>query len=813
MMKYGEFDDERCEYVIRTPLTPNPWINYLGTEEFYSLISHTGGGFCFYRDPRLRRLLRYRYNNIPNDSNGRYFYLVEGDDYWSLGYMPTRQDLDRFECRHGLGYTRITGERRGISASLLAFVPLGHTAEIHQVTLQNNSDRKRTVRMFSFLEFCLWNAYDDANNLQRNLSMGEVEVDGSTIYHLTEYRERRNHFAFYHANRPLQGFDTQRESFLGTYGDLSAPSVVREGASNNSLASGWSPIASHCLEINLDPGEKQEVVFTLGYVENSPEKKWLDDGSVNKQTAQKVFDSFATSEQVESSFQDLADYWNDLLGHFQTRSSDDRLDRMVNIWNAYQCMITFNISRSASYFETGIGRGMGFRDCNQDLLGVVHMVPDRVRQRLIDLATTQFSDGSAYHQYQPLTKRGNHNIGSGFNDDPLWLILAACEYLKETGDYALLDLNVPFDHNWDIAVPMLEHLDRSFQHVVNNLGPHQLPLIGRADWNDCLNLNCHSTNPDESFQTAPTTEARIAESVLIAGMFVYIGREYIALLRHRGLVDRAQEAQQHVDRMVQAVIAHGYDGDWFLRAYDAAGNKVGSAENLEGQIYIEPQGFCCMAEIGHELGYCQSALESVGERLATEHGIALLAPTYSRYDLALGEISSYPAGYKENGSIFCHNNPWIMIAEAIRGRGDRAFDYYTRLAPAYRENHAQLHRTEPYIYAQMIAGPGAQHEGEAKNSWLTGTASWNYVAITQFMLGVKATYDGLRVKPADNLPLKQFSITRKCRGAEYLIEVRCAENDERPGVVVDGEPLCGDVVPYQSAGSQVHILCLTRSCN
>ncbi len=805
-MRFGHFDDTNREYVITTPDTPYPWINYLGTENFFSLISHQAGGYCFYRDARLRRVLRYRYNNVPTDLGGRYFYIHENGECWTPTYMPVKKSLDAFECRHGLGYTRITGQRNGINAEILFFVPLGFSAEIHRVTLKNESNRPRSLALFSFVEFCLWNAYDDMTNFQRNYSTGEVEIDDGAIYHKTEYRERRNHYAFYSVNAPIAGFDTDREAFVGLYNGLGEAQVPAKGQSRNSAASGWAPIASHCLAVSLRPQEEKTFIFVLGYIENPKDEKWERPGIINKTRARAMMAEFATAEQVESALAKLKACWSDLLSNYTLSSPDDRLNRMVNIWNPYQCMVTFNLSRSASYFESGIGRGMGFRDSNQDLLGFVHLIPERARERIIDIAATQFPDGSAYHQYQPLTRRGNHDVGSGFNDDPLWLILGTAAYIKETGDYGILDEQVPFDSDPNDTATLFEHLKRSFYHVVDNVGPHCLPLIGRADWNDCLNLNCFSEEPDEPFQTTGNRQARTAESILIAGMFVYIGPQYVTLCKKRGLHQEAQEATRHVERMAQAVLDYGYDGDWFLRAYNFFGNKVGSRENEEGQIFIEPQGFCVMAGIGVENGLAQKALDSVKERLDTRYGIVLLNPAYTSYHVELGEVSSYPPGYKENAGIFCHNNPWIMIAETVIGRGDRAFEYYKKIAPAYLEDISEIHRTEPYVYPQMIAGKDAVRFGEAKNSWLTGTAAWNLVAITQYMLGVRPDYDGLVVNPVIGAEILEFRITRKCRGAQYQIRVKNS-GGKTARLSVNGKRIDGCLVPYAKPGETVIVEC------
>ncbi|RAV01733.1 GH36-type glycosyl hydrolase domain-containing protein [Paenibacillus sp. YN15] len=801
-MKFGHFDDQRKEYVITTPQTPYPWINYLGNESFFGLISNTSGGYCFYRDARLRRLTRYRYNNVPLDNGGRYFYLHDNGDFWTPGWMPVKRELDFYECRHGLGYTSITGERNGIRVSQLAFVPLGINGEVYQVKVKNTGTAAKTVTLFSFIEFCLWNAYDDMTNFQRNLSIGEVEVENNAIYHKTEYRERRDHFSFFSVNRPFDGFDTDRDTFLGAYNGFDRPDAVAAGASFNSVASGWCPVGSHSFKLTLAPGEEQSLVFVLGYVENPEEEKWEKPGVINKFRAYDMMNRFTDDEAVDRALAELASYWDRLLGKYTLATGDEKLARMVNIWNPYQCMVTFNMSRSASYFESGIGRGMGFRDSNQDLLGFVHQIPERARERIIDIASTQFEDGSAYHQYQPLTKKGNHEVGGGFNDDPLWLIVGTAAYIKETGDFGILDEQVPFDCNPDNTATLFEHLKRSFYHVIHNLGPHGLPLIGRADWNDCLNLNCFSKEPGESFQTTGNIDGRVAESVFIAGLFVFTGPDFAALCRFRGLDGEAEAAEAATEEMRKTTMEHGYDGDWFLRAYDHFGDKVGSKENAEGQIFIEPQGMCVMAGIGTEDGSALKALESVQERLETPYGIVLQNPPYSTYYLNLGEISSYPPGYKENAGIFCHNNPWIMIAETVLGRGDRAFEVYRKIAPAYLEEISEIHKMEPYVYSQMIAGKDAVRHGEAKNSWLTGTAAWNYIAITQAILGIKPDFGGLQVDPCIPVDWDGYTITREFRGSTYVIAVRNPEHVSSGvrSVTVDGRPVEGNVLPVFAEG-------------
>lgn len=808
--RYGHFDDEHREYVITDPKTPWPWINYLGNEDFFSLISNTAGGYSFYKDAKFRRLTRYRYNSVPMDNGGRYFYLKDGDTIWNPGWKPCKTPLDFYECRHGMNYTRITGRKNAVEASVLFFVPLHTWGEVQKLTLQNLGTETKTLKLFSFQEWCLWNAATDMENFQRNFSTGEVEVEGSVIYHKTEYRERRNHYAFYSVNASIDGYDTDRETFVGLYNEFAEPEAVVEGRARNSFAHGWSPIASHYIEVTLAPGESRDFVFLLGYVENAPEEKFAGKQTINKEKALRMIADFDTTAKVDRAFDELKAYWDSLLSVFTLKSGNAKLDRMVNIWNQYQCMITFCMSRSASFFESGIGRGMGFRDSNQDLVGFVHQIPERARARIIDIASTQFPDGGCYHQYQPLSKRGNNDIGGGFNDDPCWLIFGTVAYIKETGDFSILDEMVPFDNQPGSEVTLFEHLKVSMNHVLNNLGPHRLPLIGRADWNDCLNLNCFSWDPNESFQTTENkSEGSKAESLMIASLFVVTGKDYVELCRHLGKHEEAERMAQAVSDMEEAVKKHGWDGNWFLRAYDFFGNKIGSHENEEGKIFIESQGWCTMAGIGLEDGFVDKALDSVKERMECEHGIVLNNPAYTTYHVEMGELSSYPEGYKENAGIFCHNNPWVIIGETVAGRGDDAWSHYTKILPSYvEEKYQTLHKVEPYVNCQMVAGKDAARPGEGKNSWLTGTAAWMWYTVSEFILGIKPSYDGLTIDPCLPTSAKEYEVCRKFRGAEYIIKVKNPKgvNKGVRSLLLDGQRMEGNTVPFSEGRHTVEVV-------
>ncbi len=803
-MKYGHFDDLNYEYVITDYNTPLPWINYYGQDGFFSLMSNTCGGYMFYKDAKLRRITRFRYNSTPRDNGGRYYYINDNGTIWNPGFLPTKTKLDSYKCRHGLGYSIFESEKNGLKCELLCFVPLKDLCEINQITLTNNTNEVKNITLHGVIEWCLWNAVDDQTNFQRNYSIGEVEVDDTTIYHKTEYRERRNHFSFYHVSEKHDGFDTDLDTFTGLYNSYRDADAVMNAKSFNSMASGWSPIASHMFKFALKPRESKTIIFQTGYIENDEDKKFTSLNVINKEKAYALQKKYQTKEAVLKAFNELKENWLTLLSRLHIESNNEKFDRMVNIWNQYQCMVTFNMSRSASYFESGTGRGMGFRDSCQDLLGFLHLIPERTRERIKDIASIQFEDGSTYHQYQPLTKRGNADIGGGFNDDPLWLIAAVSQYIKETGDYTILDEPTPFNNVEGSEKPLIDHLRASINFTITHKGPHGLPLIGRADWNDCLNLNCFSKTPGESFQTVSNFESGKAESVFIAGMFVLYGNEFKQILNHIGLTDEATKLEKEIKSVEDAVIKYGWDGEWFLRAYDAFEHKIGSHECEDGQIYIEPQGFCTMAKIGQSLGYGKKALDSVEKYLTNDYGVEILHPSYKEYHLELGEVSSYPMGYKENGSVFCHNNPWIVIANTVIGNNERAFDVYRRNCPAYLEDVSEIHKTEPYIYSQTIAGRDAKNYGEAKNSWLTGTASWTMYAASQAILGIKPDYDGLIVDPHLPKSINKIHATRIFRNVKYNITIlnSCSGKYE---MIVDGKKLEGNIIPYEETNKVINV--------
>ena len=804
MSSYGYFDDANREFVITRPDTPLPWLNYLGQDDYFGLCTQTAGGYSFWKDAKLRRITRYRYNSNPMDNDGRVLYVRQGKSVWNPGWKPTRAKLDAFECRHGLGYSRITGRKDGVEVEQLMFVPPRENLEIWRVRVRNRTRKAQRLSIFSFVEFCSFEALNDMTNYQRTYSIGEVEVEGGVIYHKTEYRERRNHYALFGCTRAVDGFDTSRDAFVGVHNGLHDPRAVLAGRCSGSIAHGWNPVGAHQVNLTLKPGAEETFAFVLAYVEQGDLPKFDAPFTMNKARGRGIMRKYSDMAAVDSAFAAVKARWEDLLSAYQAPSvPNEHLRRMVNTWNQVQCMATFNLSRSASGYETGIGRGMGYRDSNQDILGFVHLLRGRARQRILDIASTQLSDGTCFHQYQPLTKKGNADIGGGFNDDPLWLILSTCAFIRETGDATILDEACGYADRPGSRDTLLHHIETSIGYTLNNRGPHGLPLIGHADWNDCLNLNCFSREPNESFQCTGDIAGSKAESVMIAGLFLYAARDLAGLYAFLGRPADAARVQGHYDDMLRTVEEQAWDGAWYTRAFDAQGNPVGSKACKEGKIFIESQAWCVMGGAGRANGRARKALEAVHKYLYTpEHGCALQYPPYSEYHLELGEVSSYPPGYKENAGVFSHNNTWIHVGWTMFGEGERALEYYLSICPSAKRDHDR-YRSEPYVYAQMTASQFSPTPGEGKNSWLTGTGAWSFVVASQSILGVKPDFGGLRIDPCVPRRWKGFSVRRRFRGVAYAIEVRNPRGRNRGvrSLVVNGRRIEGNLIPLAAPGS------------
>lgn len=772
-MKFGYFDDANREYVITRPDTPLPWINYLGVDTYCGLMSNTAGGYSFYRDAAQRRILRYRYNNVPSDRPGRYIYLrdKESGDYWSASWQPTNKDLKKYkyECRHGMSYTKIKAEYRGIESNASYFVPVGASHEIWRIKVKNKSKKKKTISLFTYVEFCMWDAHNDANDFQYNLNIGRTEFMNNAMYHTTLYNVHKNHFAYFWSDTKVKSYDGVRQNFVGPYRGEANPIAVEKGKCSGSLAVGWAPFGGLHVDVTLAPGKEKEVVFVLGY----SEKIGTDEV--------KLFEKYSDRKNVDAAFNSLKEYWDKNLLKYTCNTPDPAMNSMVNIWNQYQCMTTFNWSRSASYYEAGGERGMGFRDSNQDTLGFGHQIPEKVKPRLMDIAAVQFPEGRAHHGYSPLTKKGSNE---GFGDDHLWLVLAVAKYIKETGDINFLNEVVPF--NDGSKGKMYEHCAKAIEYSWNNTGWHGLPKAGKADWNDCLNLN---------------GPKGMGVSVMVAEQFVLDCTLMAELAERSGRVLDVEKYKKMGVEMKERINSKAWDGEWYVRAFDDNGNVVGSVKNEEGQVWLNTQTWALMSGVA-EGERADKCLASVKKFLATKYGIKLFHPAFSEYHPELGYVSVFPTGLKENAAIFCHTNPWAMVAEAMNGNGERAFEYYKAILPSASNDIADTHWTEPYVYSQMIAGPDHKDFGQAKNSWLTGTAAWNFVAASQYILGVRPEHDGLVVDPCIPRKWKGYTVSRIFRGARYDITVKNPEGVSKgvKQMTVDGKVIKGNMAPAPSKG-------------
>lgn len=768
-MRYGYFDDKEKEFVITRPDTPTPWINYLGCDEYCALISNTAGGYSFHRDPKDRRITRFRYNNVPVDRPGRYIYLRDelSGDYWSGAWQPVLKDQGyKYECRHGLGYTLIKSKYAGISTETLYFVPIGENLEFWALKVKNDSKKVRRLKIFTYLEFCLWHAEMDMTDFQYALNIASAVNEGDLIFHQTGYAPKsgRCGLAYFGSNKKISGYDCDRETFIGPYRSEGDPLAVEKGRSFGSAASGGNPIASVSVNMTLKSGEEKEMIFTLGVAET-------------KEEARATHKKYISEKSVYQKLDELKSYWSEYLSHYEAKTPDPEVNSMVNIWNQYQCRTTFNWSRFASYYEAGIGRGMGFRDSNQDTIGVVHTIPDKVRVRIKELASNQFKNGSSYHKFFPLTKTGEKG---GYSDDPLWLILSTSAYVKETGDIGFLNEKVKYvDADPE---PMYEHLKRAIDFVLSEKGPEGFTLMRFADWNDCLNLGYDN---------------EVAETTWVPEFLYLEIREFLTIAEFLDKDEDFEKYGEIAKKIKDNFEKKAWDGSWYLRGIDKYGDPVGSAKSKEGgNIDMLPQVWAVMSGIasGDRAVTC---MDMVKKYLDTKYGIMLIDPPYTEYDEKLGAVTTFAPGLKENGGIFCHSNPWAMIAETILGRGEESFKYYKKILPPTKNRIADIHLTECYVYSQFITGRSNANFGRARNSWLTGSAAWNFIAIADYILGIRPDYNGLVIDPCIPKKWKGFTVKRRFRGAFYNIEVKNPKNVHKgiESIKVDGVKIGGNVLP------------------
>lgn len=779
---YGYFDAERKEYVITRPDTPTPWLNYLGAGGYGGIISHTAGGYSFDRDPRHRRVTRYRYNALPADQPGRYIYLRDQESglYWSPTWQPvTGRALQGYCCRHGPGYTRITGRYAQIAAEVLYFVPAEDPAtdcapgEIWLLRVRNLGPRPRYLRSFTYAEFSYWDAIVDQQNMDWGMHILSSRQHAGVLKTSTVFRPT---VSFFSSNRPPIGFDTDREVFVGPCRDLSNPRTVESGEPGNSQAPRGNNIASLCHDLVLEPGEEQEIVYFLG---------------ITDQPAQiaPTLARYGSPEQVDQVFQALQADWQEYLECFTVQTPDAAMNAMLGLWNPLQCRTTLYWSRFVSGYETGLGRGLGTRDLAQDTLAAVHAAPAEVRRRLAQAWAQQFGDGHVWHLYFPLGG-GGPGLASEFPqwpqwfcDDHLWLVLATCAYLRETGEMAFLEEPLPYQDGGQGT--LWEHLQRAIDFTLAHRGPHGLPRLGFSDWDDTMNLDHGSGR---------------AESVWCGEQFCRVCLDMAALCAHLGRPNEAERFRALHAEMATVIQEAAWDGQWYARAYDDEGRPVGVQGEELHRINLNPQTWAVIGEIGQR-ERLEQAMESAHRLLNTPAGLALLWPAYRGFQERIRGTTTYPPGAKENGGIFCHAHAWAIIAAAMLGWAERALEYYHEIVPLTRSDVAHT-AVEPYVYCQNICGPEHPQYGRGRNSWLTGTASWAYVAATQHILGIRPTYDGLEIAPVIPASWPGFQAERRFRGVLYRITVRRAGPGSEIALAVDGRPVPGRVVPLPPPGQQ-----------
>lgn len=771
-MRYGYFDDHSREYVIENPDTPMSWVNYLGTSEYCGIISNNASGYGFYRSAKSSRLLRFRFNSIPMDRPGRYVYIRDNEDgdYWSASWQPVGKPLDSYKtrCSHGLGYTRFESEYRGIRSGYRVFVPVDRPVEIWELELQNNSGRERELSLFTYAEWCFWNMDQDLKNFQYILYTCRMGYENDIVDYSIRLWPITEPKGFMASVLPVESFDTDRDEFIGRYRHEGTPIAVEKGSCSNTLAVGGNPCASVQNRIVLKPGEKKYAVYIVG----------VGDAGTFGAECKRLY---SDRKNVDREFEKVRAYWDERLDKYTCATPSVLVNSMVNIWNQYQCQTTFNWSRSASFNEAGGRDGLGYRDSLQDTLGVVHSIPEQCKSRLTDLLKGQISTGAAMHGVQPLTwRQGAHNIPPDahiFSDDHLWLLLAVPAYIRETGDTAFLDSVVPYcDRDEDTVYG---HLRRALEFSWSKRGPHGLLLGLAADWNDCINLRGKG------------------ESIWSTFLFFRGLSEFITLAQRLGRGADADRFGGYRSEIADMLEKYAWDGRWFLRGYLDSGRKLGGRESEQSRIFINSQTWSVVSGAASaEKG--MRAMDSLKEYLATEHGIVKNFPAYREPDPEIGAITAFPPGLKENAGIFCHANTWAVVAECMLGRGDRAFEFYKAFLPAAKNDDAELYTMEPYVYSQFITGREHPYKfGRARNSWLTGTASWSFVAVSQYILGIRADYDGLRIDPCIPHDWNGFEATRKFRGKSFKITVSNPSGvcGGVAGMTVNGVEIAGNLIP------------------
>jgi N,N'-diacetylchitobiose phosphorylase len=793
-MQFGSFDDKNKEYVIKRPDTPRSWSNYLGSTEYGAIITNNAGGYSFYQSAAEGRFTRLRFNTLPMDQPGRYLYIhdKESKDYWSTSWQPVGKSLKEYksECRHGTAYTKISSEYSKIKTETLFFVPLGKMYECWLVKLTNIGRKKRNLKLFTYVEYANnWNFYQDQINLQYSQYIMKMSIVGKMIDHGTnvmmpygdekiEGVEQARHSFLAVSGAPVKGYDTDRNIFLGTYRTYANPIVVEQGHCKNTIAVGDNACGVLQVDVSLEPGESKELVVLMGI------------GKAGIEGKQAVRES-GKPEKVREEFNKLKTFWHSRLQGMTAKTPDKELNSMLNMWNPYNCLITYAWSRAASLIYTGERDGLGYRDTVQDMLGVLHTLPDEVKERLELMITGQVSTGGA----MPVVKPFTHKPGSEKapeekeyrSDDCMWLFNTIPAYVKETGDVSFYKKVLPYANKGEDTV--LGHMRQAMQFNFDRSGNHGLPCGLFADWNDCLQLK------------------QDGETTFVAFQLRYALKTYIEICQMLNKSDEIQWAQEHLSTLDDNLEKHAWDGEWYLRAYRADGLKFGSKENDEASIFLEPQPWAIIS--GHITGErAEKLMNVVNKRLLTNYGLMICDPPAEKTDPRIIKARLFNKGMKENGSVFCHTQGWGVIAETILGKGKRAYDLYRKFMPASYNTKAEIREIEPYVYNQFINSKYSPRYGAARLPWLSGSASWAYYTITQYILGIQPDYYGLRIDPCIPPKWKEIEISRIFRKKNFNITIKNQNGVEKgvKSIVLNDEELNGNIIPLEKMMEKNEVL-------
>ena len=785
--EYGRFSEDGREFIITRPDTPAPWVNYISNSRYTGLVTNAGGGYSFYICPRDSRITRHRYNCLPWDRPGRYVYLRDEDgEYWSLTWQPVGKQPDFYECRHGMGYTQIETEYRGIRGKILYFVPLEDDLEVWRVTLENRADRPRKLDVFSYVELCLGHALVDLINQPNDQHFNVVTFDrrNGILYATKNYwvtyqgatvkqpNQAWNKHVFFASSLPAKGFDGKKDAFIGRWRSESNPVVVDEGRCRDTEITAGDACAALQSGITLAPGEIAEFAVLMGVV----------DREGYSELAPPLVAKYRDPANISAAFEGVRRYWNAYLSTAQAETPDPQMNLMLNTWAKRQAWVTFHMHRTAGYYHGGLLFGTGVRDQCQDSMGPVMAEPSVVAERICEVLSHQFADGSALHNYFPLTGQGEK---TGHSDTPLWLPLAVMSYLKETGDLDFLNRVVPYQDEGEGTV--LEHVIRAADYPLGNLTPRHLPKFGPGDWNDSLDY---------------VGRQGIGESVWVAEFLCYILREAADLLDRIGMSGEAAHYRSEYARIAEVLNALCWDGEWYIRGTRDDGGVIGSRTNEEGRIFMNAQSWAVISGIAPE-DRARTAMDSAYGMLNTPIGPKILTPAYTKVDPGIGLATRCVPGKKENAGIFNHVAAWAILAECLLGNGGRAYEYYRKTMPMNQAHDPDVYRMEPYVYSEYVTSPDHPTFGEASHSWLTGSAVWMLRGGLDYILGARPTYDGLMLDPCIPSEWDGFRITRKFRGAVYEIAVENPDHVEHgaASIEVDGKPIEGNVLPLFEEGA------------